>query len=140
MLLGAMQLRSHLTFPGTCEEAFGVYSRLLGGTNLELYRYGDTPASTDVPANFRDKVVHATLSVGEYELLGADIVPSQYERPTGFYVLFSATTRADTDRIFAQLADGGEVKMSLQSTFWSPSFGVVVDRFGTPWEITVEAT
>jgi PhnB protein len=135
-----MQLRAHLTFPGTCEDAFGVYMRVLGGTNLAVVRYGDTPAATDVPDHFRDKLVHATLTVGQYQLLGADIDPDQYQQPPGFYVLFSAATAADAERIFAQLADGGDVKMPLQATFWSPAFGVVIDRFGTPWEITIAET
>ena len=130
-------LSVHLTFPGTCADAFRFYERLLGGSTLTLLRYADSPAATTVPAEFRDKLIHATLIVGHDQLAGADIEPSQYQRPAGFYLLFSAPTRADAERIFAGLADGGDVKMAMQSTFWSPAFGVVVDRFGTPWEITV---
>ena len=62
------------------------------------------------------------------------------DRPAGFSVLLGADTGEDAERIFAAFADGGDVKMPLQSTFWSPAFGVVVDRFGTPWEITVAAS
>jgi PhnB protein len=134
-----VQLSVHLTFPGTCEEAFRFYESSLGATSLFVLRYRDSPAATDVPADFRDKVVHATLVVGNYQLAGADVAPAQYARPQGFYILFSAPTRADAERIFALFADGGEVKMPLQSTFWSPAFGALVDRFGTPWEITVVA-
>jgi PhnB protein len=132
-----MQLSVHLTFAGTCEEAFRFYERVLGATSLTVLRYGDSPAASDAPADFRDKVVHATLRFGHYQLAGADVQPTAYERASGFYLLFSAATRADTERIFAQLAEGGDIKLPLQSTFWSPAFGVVVDRFGTPWEITV---
>ncbi|HUJ57151.1 MAG TPA: VOC family protein [Kofleriaceae bacterium] len=130
-------LSVHLTFPGTCEEAFRCYERVLGGSRLAVFHYGDTPAAADVPGDFRDKVVHATLIVGAYQLAGADVDPARFERPAGFYLLLSAATREDAERIFAQLADGGAVKMALQATFWSPAFGVLVDRFGTPWEITV---
>ena len=129
----------HLTFAGRCEEAFRFYERTLGGTRLFLMRWRDSPAAGDVPADFGDKVVHATLTLGDAQLAGADVPAAGYQRPCGFYVLFSAATRADAERIFAAFADGGEVQMPLAQTFWSPAFGVVVDRYGTPWEITVTA-
>jgi PhnB protein len=135
-----VQLAVHLTFPGTCEEAFRCYERVLGATALRILRYRDSPAARDVPPDFADKVVHATLVVGGHELAGADVVPERYARPQGFSVLFGARDRADAERVFAQLADGGAVAMPLQATFWSPAFGVVVDRFGTPWEITAAAS
>lgn len=134
-----MQLGVHLTFAGTCEEAFRFYERTLGATTLHILRYGESPAAADVPDELRNKVVHATLVVGHYQLAGADVTPDRFERPQGFYLLFSAATRADAERIFVQFSEGGDVKMPLQATFWSPAFGVVVDRFGTPWEITVVA-
>ena len=130
-----MQLTTHLTFPGTCEEAFRFYERVLGGTILAILHYRASPAAGDVPASFGDKVVHATLTLGHFQLAGADVV--DYARPQGFYVLFGAATRADAERIFAALADGGDVKLPMQATFWSEAFGAVVDRFGTPWEITI---
>lgn len=135
-----MQLSVHLTFPGTCEEAFRCYEDLLAASGLHVLRYRDSPAASDVPPDFRDKVVHATLVIGMYQLAGADVVPGQYARPQGFSILFAAATRKDAERIFARLADGGDVKLPLQATFWSPAFGVVVDRFATPWEITVAAS
>lgn len=132
-----MPLSVHLTFPGTCEQAFRFYERVLGATSLVMLRYGESPAAADVPPELRDKLVHATLTLGWHQLAGADVEPAQYERPAGFSVLFSAGSRQDAERVFAQLADGGTVKLPLQATFWSPAFGVVVDRFATPWEITV---
>ena len=70
--------------------------------------------------------------------LGADVLPEQFERPQGMYILAALRDATEAQRVFDALADGGSVRMPLQKTFWSPSFGVVVDRFGTPWEITVE--
>jgi PhnB protein len=133
----AMQLSVHVSFPGTCEEAFRFYERTLGASSLHVLRYGDSPAAADVPEDFRSKVIHATLVIGRFQLAGADVVRDQYQRPQGFSVLFGAASQADAERIFGALADGGDVKLPLQKTFWSPAFGVVVDRFGTPWEITV---
>ena len=83
--------------------------------------------------------MHATLSLADGNaLLGADVLPEQFEQPQGFCVLAALRNAAEARRVFDALADGGSVRMPLHQTFWSPSFGVVVNRFGTPWEITVE--
>ena len=133
-----MRIEPHLTFRGDCEEAFRFYARLFGG-ELVLLSYGSSPAASGVPEAWRSKVVHATLALADGKtLLGADVLPDQFERPQGFYVLAAFGDDTEAQRVFDALADGGSVRMPLQKTFWSRSFGVVVDRFGTPWEITVE--
>jgi PhnB protein len=133
-----MRVEPHLTFRGDCEEAFLFYERLFGG-KLVLLSYGSSPAVSTVPEEWRSKIVHATLTLADGNtLLGADVLPEQFERPQGFYVLAALRDAAEGQRVFDALADGGSVRMPLQKTFWSPSFGAVVDRFGTPWEITVE--
>jgi PhnB protein len=133
-----MRVEPHLTFRGDCEEAFRFYERLFGG-KLALLSYGSSPAVSSVPEGWRRKIVHATLALSDgNRLLGADVLPEHFERPQGFYVLAALRDATEGQRVFAALADGGSVRLPLQKTFWSPSFGVVVDRFGTPWEITVE--
>ncbi len=132
-----MRIEPHLTFRGDCEEAFRCYERLFGG-ELVLLSYGASPAAASVPEGWRSKIVHATLVLADGNtLLGADVVPESFEKPQGFFVLAALRDAAEARRVFDALADGGSVKMPLEATFWSPSFGVVVDRFGTPWEITV---
>ncbi len=133
-----MRIEPHLIFCGNCEEAFRLYERLFGGM-LTLLSYGASPAASTVPDEWRSKIVHATLALADGNaLLGADVLPKHFERPQGFSVLAALRDAAESQRIFDALADGGSVRMPLQKTFWSPAFGVVVDRFGTPWEITVE--
>jgi PhnB protein len=133
-----MRVEPHLTFRGDCEEAFRFYEGLFGG-RLALLSYGSSPAASTVPEGWRSKIVHATLALaGGNRLLGADVLAEHFERPQGFYVLAALRDAADAQRVFDALANGGSVRMPLQKTFWSPSFGAVVDRFGTPWEITVE--
>jgi len=101
--------------------------------------YGSSPAAATVPEDWRSKIVHATLTLPDgNSLLGADVLPEQFEKPQGFYVLVALRDVEQARRVFDELADGGSVRLLLDKTFWSPSFGVVVDRFGTPWEITVE--
>ena len=130
-----MKLSVHLTFAGQCAEAFRFYERVLGGRDLRTMRWGDAPGGGDMPP---DWIVHASLTLGSYELMGADVA-AEREAPRGFFVYFAVDERADAERIFTALADGGRIVMPLQATFWSPCFGVVVDRFGTPWEITITA-
>jgi PhnB protein len=133
-----LKLRPHLTFSGNCREAFEVYERVLGGKVLSMLSWGDSPAAEQVPVEWREKIVHATLVFGSSELAGADVAEGQYERPQGFAVLVSVATEAEGKRIFDELAQRGRIQMPFQKTFWSSGFGVLVDRFGTPWEVTVE--
>jgi PhnB protein len=133
-----MRVEPHLTFAGDCEAAFRFYERLFGG-QLFVMSYGSSPAGATVPEAWRGKIVHATLTLADgNRLLGADVLPEQFERPRGIYVLVALRDAEEAKRVFAALAEGGDVKMPLDKTFWSAAFGVVVDRFGTPWEITVE--
>ena len=84
---------------------------------------------------WRDKILHATLTVGDTALYGGDVLPGQYERPQGFQLQLNLDDAAAAERIFMQLADGGRVTVPLQQTFWAQRFGAVVDRFGIPWGI-----
>jgi PhnB protein len=126
----------HLTFAGNCEEAFEFYVRVLGAKLDALLKYGDSPAAAEVPSEWRSKVVHATLSLGGRQIAGADVLPAQYERPRGFYLLLDAASPKEARRAFDALAEKGTVAMPLQKTFWSPAFGALTDRFGIPWELS----
>lgn len=133
-----MQLSPHLIFCGKCEEAFRFYQRSLGGKILTMLTYGDSPMAEQVSREWRGKIVHATLTLGEGIVSGADVLPEDYERPQGFHVLLHPDNPVESERIFETLAEHGSVRMPLQKTFWSPSFGVLVDRFDVPWEISCE--
>ena len=135
-----MQLSLHLTFAGQCEAAFKFYERSLGGKDLILFTYGDSPMAGQVPPDWRAKIVHANLTVGDRVLMGADALPEGRERPQGFFAFLSCGDAAEAERVFHALAQGGTITMPLQKTFWSPCFGVLVDQFDIPWEITCEAS
>lgn len=125
----------HLLFSGQCESAFRFYEQSIGGDNLTMLTYGDSPTAEQVPLEWRDKIVHATLAVGDTVLAGADVLPAQYERPQGFYILLEIANPREAARVFRSLGEGGEVRMPLQKTFWSEAFGVLTDQFGVSWEI-----
>ncbi len=131
-----MDVSPHLIFNGQCEAAFKFYARILGGTSATMLAYGDSPMAEQVPPEWRSKIIHASLIVGDTRLAGADALPADYEQPRGFYILLSLDDPADARRKFQALAENGTVRMPMQATFWSPAFGVLVDQFGVPWEIS----
>ncbi len=130
-----MRLVTHLNFSGQCEEAFKLYEKCLGGKIQMIMKYGESPMAKNVPAELREKVIHASMTVGDQALMGADTPPDRQKTPEGFAVCVNVSDPAEADRIFNTLADRGSVSMPLQGTFWAKKFGMVTDRFGTPWMI-----
>ncbi|SPF54001.1 Glyoxalase/bleomycin resistance protein/dioxygenase [Candidatus Sulfopaludibacter sp. SbA4] len=133
-----MQLNSYLTFNGQCEAAFQFYERCLGGKIEMMIPHTGTPAEEHVPAEWRDKIMHARLSVGNSLLMGSDAPPDHQAASNGFSVQIAVEDPADADRIFHELAEGGAVRMPIQKTFWAVRFGMLVDRFGIPWMVNCE--
>jgi PhnB protein len=131
-----MQINAYLHFNGNCEEAFKFYETLIGGKIGGLMTYDGAPM--DTPAHWRSKIMHASMTVGNALLMGADSMPHHYQPPAGFSVSISVDSAAEAERIFAGLAEGGNVTMPLQQTFWAIRFGMVTDRFGIPWMINCE--
>lgn len=130
-----MKLTSYLTFNGQCETAFKFYEQCLGGKIAGLWTYAGTPTENLVPREWRNKVLHATLNLGENLLQGCDAPPDHYQKPQGFSVKLDFSERTDAERIFQALAENGTVQMALQETFWAVRFGMLVDQFGIPWMI-----
>ncbi|HLJ55728.1 MAG TPA: VOC family protein [Chthonomonadaceae bacterium] len=135
-----MKISPHLCFDGQCEEAFGAYRRILGGTIATMLRYGDSPMAPTVASEHRGRILHATLLLGDVELTGVDLLPDDFRMPQGFFVTLTFAQSAEGQRVFQQLAEGGIVRLPFAATFWSPGFGVLIDRFGTPWEVNTEGT
>jgi PhnB protein len=133
-----MQLNSYLHFNGRCEEAFKFYEKLFGGKIEAVFPHEGTPAAEHVPPEWRKKIMHARLSVGDQVLMGSDVPPGHYNSPQGFRVNISVKNPADAERIFKALADKGKVTMPLEKTFWAQRFGMVNDQYGTPWMINCE--
>jgi len=125
--------RISLVFNGECDAAFTLYQQCLGGTVTFRLAWGDSPMADQAPPEWRDKILHATLTLGGTALSGADVL--SYQRPQGFQIQLNLDDVAAAERIFTQLAEGGEVTVPLQQTFWAQRFGAVVDRFGVPWSV-----
>lgn len=130
-----MQLNPYLFFDGNCEAAFTFYAQILRGEIEMLMRYGEAPGSDD--AALRDKVIHVSLKFGGQRLMASDACPPQnpYQRPQGFFVCVNVDSPNEAERIFKAFAEGGHVLVPLDKTFFSPAWGMLVDRFGTPWMV-----
>ncbi len=109
-----MQLNPYLSFNGQCEAAFKFYEQVFGGKIIFMQTWGDSPMCDQLPAEMRGSVMHATLSVGDSLVMGADSPPDRYEQPKGTHVVINIKDPADGERIFNQLADGGNVEMAFQ--------------------------
>jgi len=133
-----IQLNPYLCFNGQCEEAFKLYERCLGGKIECIMPYESRPADYRVPDEWRKKILHATLKVGDQVLMGADVLPDRYQKPQGFSMTLGLKDEAEAEGIFKALAENGTVEMALQETFWAVRFGVLVDRFGISWTVNCE--
>ena len=135
-----MQMTTYLSFNGQCEAAFKFYEQCLGGQLGAIFRYAGSPMADQVPADWQDKVMHGSLTVGDLVLMGGDVAPDRYEEPKGFSLSIQIDSTSEAERIFHELARDGTVTMPLGKTFWAARFGMVVDRFGIPWLINCEET
>jgi PhnB protein len=132
-----MQLNPYLMFKGDCEAAFSFYEKVLGGKIQAMMRYEGSPAAQHIPPEWRDRIMHARLTVGDEVLMGSD-APPPHDAMKGFSVTLSVRDAAEAERIFHALAENGVVKMPIAETFWAVRFGMLVDRYGTPWMINCE--
>ena len=134
-----MKLNPYLTFNGRCEAAFKFYQQVLGGKIEAMMPHEGTPAAGHVPPEWRSKIMHARLVVGDTVLMGSDAPPDHQQDMQGFSVNIGIDNPADAERVFHALAEKGTVRMPIQKTFWATRFGMLVDQFGTPWMINCEA-
>jgi PhnB protein len=133
-------LVTYLSFDGQCESAFKHYEKVLGGKILMMMRFNDMPAGAGAPQvpDMANRIVHARLQVGGRLLMGGD-APKQFaSKAQGFSANIMVDDPADADRIFHELAEGGTVMMPISETFWARRFGMLVDKFGTPWMVNCE--
>lgn len=131
-----MHFIPYLSFDGNCREAFDFYTKVLDGEIKGIVTNGETPMAGEFSTDEQDKVMNAYLVAEGAELMGAD-APSHhpYSKPTGFTISIQLDDDARAERIFAALAEGGEVQMPMEGTFWARKFGMLVDRYGIPWMI-----
>jgi PhnB protein len=133
-----MHLNPYLIFNGNCADAFKLYEQALGGKIEAMMTFAGTPAAEHVPADWSDKVLHATMKIDGQTLMASDAPPGQYQQPQGLSVSISLNDRERAERIFNALAEGGTIQMAFEKTFWAAGFGMCVDKFGIPWIVNCD--
>ncbi|MGE5345524.1 MAG: VOC family protein [Acidithiobacillales bacterium] len=135
------QLDAYLVFDGNCADAMRFYERTLGGKLEMLMTHAQSPLAAQMPPESADRIMHARLALGDRILMGSDAPLGQPAGGMkGFSLSLICPTAAEAKRLFEALADGGKVTMPLQKTFWAEAFGMLVDRFGTPWMVSGSMT
>ena len=134
-------INPYLFFGGRCQEALDFYARAVGATIEVVMRFDQSPDAVPegmLAPGFENKVMHSAFIVGSTKVLASDgCSDADGAVKQGFSLALSVPTEAEAQRTFAALAEGGEVQMPLQQTFWSPSYGMVKDRFGIAWMVMV---
>ena len=136
-----MYVQPYVFFNGRCEEALKYYTEKLGAEVLLMMRYKDAPPNPD-PQNqprpgLEEKIMHATIKLGSTNWMASDGHCDPQATFSGFSLSLTADNAESGEKYFNALADGGSVTMPWQATFWSKGFGMVVDRFGLGWMVTV---
>ena len=135
-----MQVQPYLFFDGRCDEALELYRRALGAEVTMLMRFKDSPEPHQpgmIPPGSENKVMHTCLRIGDTSVMASDGRCSGQPSFQGFSLSLTVPNDAEAERLFAKLADGGQVQMPLAKTFFSSRFGMVADRFGVSWMIIV---
>ncbi len=137
--MSTAQIQPYLFFGGRCQEALDFYAAAVGAKVDFLMRYQDSPEAMPpgmLPEGWGGKVMHATFRIGGSTLMASDGC-GESKSFEGFSLSIAVATAAEAEKAFAALADGGLVKMPLTKTFWSPCFGMLTDRFGIGWMVSV---
>lgn len=132
---------TYLTFNGNCEEAFTFYKSVFGGDFNYMGRFNEMPPQEGMTMSEEDgnKIMHVSLPIGTSILMGSDTGgewASSYVQGNNFSVSISAASKEEADQLFNGLAQGGNITMPLNDTFWGDYFGMLVDKFGIAWMVS----
>ena len=130
-----MKLDIYLNYPGHCEQAFRFYEQHLGGKITQVSRHGEQP-NPNIPADWKQKILHARIEIGGTVLMGADIPKAEPMRSA--YLTLTVDSDKEADRLYALFSDGGEVFIKMNETFFASRFAMLRDRFGTSWMLMHE--
>jgi PhnB protein len=132
-----MQVQTYLSFDGRAEEAIEFYKKTLGAEVKMLMRWKDSPDKSMCMPGAENKVMHAYLNIGETGVMVSDGRNTGQPNFAGFNLSIDTKTKAEADKLFNALAEGGKVTMPQSKTFFSERFGMLTDKFGVNWMILV---
>jgi PhnB protein len=129
-------LDSYLFFDGNCAEAMRFYERTLGGKIEMSMTYGQSPDPAQCPAGSQDRIMHASMLIDGRRLMASDTPVGQPAKGmNGFALSLNYPSAEEARRVFDALSEGGKAMMPFGKTFWAEGFGMLTDRFGTPWMV-----
>ena len=132
------ELVIYLAFDGQCEEAFKFYEKVLRGKILMMMRLGDAPPEVPRTPETANRIMHARLKVGGFQLMGGDSPQPHSSKPQGFCANVMVDSPEEAERIFRELSQEGKVNMPIAGTFWAQRFGMLTDKYGIPWMVNCE--
>jgi PhnB protein len=134
-----MKIEPYLFFDGRCGEAIEFYEKAIGAEVVMAMRFKDSPQPPQqaMPPGYENKIMHATLRIGESQVMASDGDCQGKQKFDGFSLSLSAANAAEAERLFKALSEGGQVTMPIGKTFFSPAFGMLQDRFGVNWMVIV---
>jgi PhnB protein len=134
-----MKMHTYLNYGGNCEEAFRLYERHLGGKIVGMMKWSQMPdAAKHTPPGYENALIHARMELGETTIMASDVPPAIFKPMRSVYLSLSVESSEEAERIYNLLADGGEVYMKMEETFFAHRFGQLRDKFGTSWMVIHE--
>ena len=125
-----MRLDIYVNYRGNCEQALRFYEQQIGGRITSIARHGEQP-NPAIPSDWSEKILHARMEIGATVLMGADIPHAEPMRSA--YLTLSLDSASEAERVYSQLADGGEIFVNMDKTFFANRFAMLRDRFGASW-------
>lgn len=130
-----MKLHAYLNFGGDCKQAFEFYEKHLGGKITVMMNHNQQPGLNEVPANWKEKIMYARMSLGETEIMANDVPGDRFQPMRSVYLSLTVDSIEEAERIHGLLADGGQIFMPMEETFFAYRFSMLRDRFGTSWMV-----
>ena len=132
-------MEAYLSFNGNAADALAFYAKSLGGKILFSMTFGESPMGAETPADYKNKIMHATLEARGKQIMASDLPPGMaFDGYKGFSLSVQAKDVKEGEQLFKALSEGGKVTMPYAATFWSPGFGMLEDKFGVPWMVNVD--
>ena len=130
-----MQVNPYLSYDGNCGAALNFYQKVLGARIEETYPYDEGNPEMQTPPGWKDKIMHARVSIDGEIIMASDAPPGHFQKPQGFHVSLQVEDPTEAASRFKALSEGGTVTMPFGKTFFSNGFGMCVDQFGIPWMV-----
>jgi PhnB protein len=130
-----MKVNPYLNYGGNCAQAFRFYQEHLGGKIIYMMTHSQAPGAKDVPDSLANSILYAHMTFGDTEIMGSDVPPENFQPMRSVYLSFSVDSIEEAERVHALLAEGGQIFMPMQETFFAFRFSMLRDKFGTSWMI-----